>query len=140
MVDGQNHNPLSLRRDPILQIGLTAGKFLQRRFSVSLAKLLVVVEAVPAIAHDLAGLGDIPELPDRVRKANLRLIIFWSLVILRLLVRDTRLARDRQFAKPNNVRLKRSYSISKNPIVPSQNWTSADNIRRLVRPPQQVAS
>ena len=68
--------------DPVLQDRLPAGDLLQGGFAARLVQFLEAVEAVAAIAHHLAGLGDIAELLGQFQHADLRLMIFWSVVIV----------------------------------------------------------
>ena len=62
---------LDLGRHAVLQHWLLAADLLQRQFAALVVKLLEPVEAIPAIAHHLAGLDDIAKLLGELQQSNL---------------------------------------------------------------------
>ena len=59
LVDGErDHGFLDRRIGPVLEDRLAPREFLQRQLAAFVVELLEPIEAVPAIAHHLAGLGD----------------------------------------------------------------------------------
>src|SRR6185312_432826 len=71
LLDGQRDGGLlDLRRNAILQDGLPAGEFLQGDLAAFVVQLLKAIEAVPAVAHDLASLGHVAELLGKLEEAG----------------------------------------------------------------------
>ena len=66
-----HHRRLDLGRDPVLQDRLAPRHLLQRQFAAFVVEILEPVEAVAAIAHDLAGLADVAELLGQFEQARL---------------------------------------------------------------------
>ena len=64
--------PHDLDRRAVLQDRLTAADLLQGKLAAFVAQLLEAVEAVPAVAHHLAGLADVAELPGQFQQSDLR--------------------------------------------------------------------
>src|SRR4029078_6407762 len=60
----------ALRRRAVLQNRVAPFQLLQRQFAARLVKLLEPVEAVARVAHHLAGLADIAELPGQLQQPN----------------------------------------------------------------------
>jgi len=72
LLDGEFDDSLFDRRlDAVLQHRLAPGHFRQRDFAAFLVEFLEAVEAVAAVAHDLAGLGDIAQLPAQLQQPDL---------------------------------------------------------------------
>jgi hypothetical protein len=71
LVDGErDHGFLDRRIGPVLEDRLAPREFLQRQLAAFVVELLEAIEAVPAIAHHLAGLGDIAELLGQLEHAH----------------------------------------------------------------------
>ena len=66
-----DHRRLDLRQHPVLQDRLAARHLLQRQLAAFVVEILEPVEAVPAVAHDLAGLADVAELLGQFEQAGL---------------------------------------------------------------------
>jgi hypothetical protein len=67
----RRHRCLDLRGDPVLQNRLAARQLLQRQLAAFVVEIFEPVEAVPAQAHDLAGLADVAELLGQFEQAGL---------------------------------------------------------------------
>src|SRR4029079_15568858 len=73
LLDGEGHDPLlHIRSRAIAQIWFSPADFLEAFFAAGLIQLFEAIEAVAAIAHDLAGLTDISELLRQLQQAHLR--------------------------------------------------------------------
>ena len=64
---------LDLGSHTILEERFLSRDFLQRGLASGLIELLEPIETIPAIAHQLAGLRDIPELLGQFQNTHLRL-------------------------------------------------------------------
>jgi hypothetical protein len=83
LLDRHLHNRLfPLRRHAILQERLLAGDLLEGGLTAGLIELLETIEAVSAITPQLTGLRDIATLLRQFQHADLRLMIFRSVVIV----------------------------------------------------------
>ena len=72
LLDGElNNGAFDIFRDPVLEDWLLPGNFGQRQIAAFVVKLLEAVEAVPAVAHHLAGLAHVAELLGEFEQANL---------------------------------------------------------------------
>ena len=63
---------LHLGRRPVRQKRLAPAQLLQRHLAAGLVELLEAIEAVPRIAHHLAGLAHVPELLRELQQPHLR--------------------------------------------------------------------
>ena len=68
----RRHRRLDLRPHPVLQDRLATRHLLKRQFPAFVVEILEPVEAIPAVAHDLAGLADVAELLGQFEQAGLR--------------------------------------------------------------------
>ena len=59
-----------LARNAVAEIRFPAADLAERVFATGLVQLLEAIEAVAAVAHHLAGLGDIPELLGELQHAD----------------------------------------------------------------------
>ena len=66
-----HHRRLDLRQHPVLQDRLAARHLLKRQFAAFVVEILEPIEAVPAVAHYLAGLADVAELLGQFEQARL---------------------------------------------------------------------
>ena len=66
-----HHGRFDLGQHPGLQDRLAARHLLKRQFPAFVVEILEPVEAVPAVAHDLAGLADAAELLGQIEQAGL---------------------------------------------------------------------
>jgi hypothetical protein len=72
LLDGQfDHGRLDRRVDAVLGVRLAPGELLEGDLAALLVKLLEAVEAVPAVAHHLAGLADAAELLGQLQQPHL---------------------------------------------------------------------
>ena len=62
---------LDLRRRAVFQDRLAPRQLLQRQFAAGVVKLLEAIETVARVAHHLAGLADIAELPGQLQQPYL---------------------------------------------------------------------
>jgi len=67
----RNHALLKIGRESVAQIGLASTDFPQGFFTPGCIQLLEPVDAVAAVAHDLAGLRRIPELLRQIEDPDL---------------------------------------------------------------------
>ena len=71
LFNGERDNGVLDRlRHAVLQHWLLAADLLQSQFAAWLVKLLEPVEAIPAVAHHLAGLADVAELLGELQQSN----------------------------------------------------------------------
>ena len=66
-----HHRRFDLGRNPVLQDRLAARHLLKRQLPAFVVEIPEPVEAVPAVAHHLAGLADVAELPGQFEQAGL---------------------------------------------------------------------
>lgn len=60
-------------RHPVLEQRLLPGYLVEGRLTTGLVEFLVPVEGVPAVTHDMAGMGNMAQLPGQLQEAQLGL-------------------------------------------------------------------